>query len=81
MEQPEAMRQKLAALEEAGQELRLANEAFFREGFIGTRMRYRRRLLWITVVFVGITLGWTFMACPLLHHRVGWCPVRHVAAP
>lgn len=69
-----------ASVEEAGRELRLAQQSFFKDVLGGVRGRYRRLLIWTVVGFVAAGLVWTFLACPLVHHRIGWCPMGHVAA-
>ncbi|MBI4597861.1 MAG: hypothetical protein HY737_05615 [Candidatus Omnitrophica bacterium] len=66
-------------VEQANLELRLAEQSFFRGVVAGVRGRYRRLLMWTLVAATGVMLVWTFLACPALHHRIGWCPMGHIA--
>jgi hypothetical protein len=79
MEQAEG--KALPDIEEASRELRLTEQSIFRDILKGVRGRYRRLLTWTVVLFAAATVVWTFAACPLLHHRIGWCPMGHVATP
>lgn len=67
-------------IEEASRELRLVEQSMFRDILKGVRGKYRRLLTWTVVGLVGFGVVWTFLACPLLHHSIGWCPMGHVAA-
>ena len=62
-------------VEEASRELRLVEQSFFRDVLYKVRGRYRRLLIWTVAVFAAAMVVWTFVACPLLHHRIGWCPM------
>lgn len=68
-----------SSIEEISRELRLAEQSFFRDTLNTVRGRYRRLLIWTVAVFTTAMVVWTFVACPLLHHRVGWCPIGHGA--
>lgn len=67
-------------VEEASRELRLVEQSFFRDILNKLRGRYRRLLTWVVIGLVGFGVVWTFLACPLLHHSIGWCPMGHMAA-
>lgn len=64
-------------MEQASRELRLAEQSIFRQTLEGTRGRYRRLIMWITVACVGVLVVWTFAMYPALHHQLGWCPAHH----
>lgn len=68
-----------AEIEQASRELRLAEQSIFRSILAGVRGRYRRLLTWTVVGAAGTLFVWTFLACPALHHRIGWCPMGHIA--
>ena len=67
-------------VEDASRELRLVEQSFFRDIVSKVRGRYRRLLTWTVIGLVGFGVVWTFLACPLLHHTIGWCPMGHLAA-
>lgn len=69
-----------SSVEEASRELRLVEQSFFRDVVSKIRGRYRRLLIWTVIGLVGFGVVWTFLACPLLHHSIGWCPMKHTAA-
>ncbi|MBI3996445.1 MAG: hypothetical protein HY352_02175 [Candidatus Omnitrophica bacterium] len=68
---------KASSIEESSRELRLVEQSFFRDILNAVHGRYRRLLTWVVVIFAVATVAWTFVACPLLHHRIGWCPMGH----
>lgn len=78
MEQAE--REVAPGVEEASRELRLIEQSFFRDILKNVRGRHRRLLTWTVIGLVGFGVAWTFLACPLLHHSIGWCPMAHMAA-
>ena len=78
MEQMEE--EKASSIEDSSRELRLVEQSFFRDLLKGVRGRYRRLLTWTIIGLVGAGVIWAFLACPLLHHSIGWCPMGHVAA-
>lgn len=67
-------------IEEASRELRLVEQSMFRDILKGVRGKYRKLLTWTVIGLVGFGVVWTFLACPLLHHSMRWCPMGHVAA-
>lgn len=68
-------------IEDASREVRLVEQSFFQDILNKVRGRYRRLLTWTVVGLIGFGVVWTFLACPLLHHSIGWCPVGHRTAP
>ena len=71
---------EVSSIEESSRELRLVEQSFFRDILKGVRGRDRRVLTWTVVGLVVALVVWTFLACPLLHHSIVWCPMGHVAA-
>ncbi len=71
---------EVSSIEDSSRELRLVEQSFFRDIVKKVRGRYRRLLMWTVIGFAVAGLAWTFLACPLLHHSIGWCPMGHVAA-
>jgi hypothetical protein len=69
-----------SGVEASSRELRLVEQSFFREIVKQVRGRYRRLLIWTVIGLVGTGVVWGFLACPLLHHSIGWCPMGHLAA-